>query len=215
VHPQIKFPYLLHPLSKTDEIKNKTVVELAIQVLSSSRDGRPFGHNRHGPKIKSCAIYLSFLGGTGSTSNTMSSWPRPTSVPSGILIHPAVWPQRAWAENWGLCPLFGGKLGPHLTQCGRGRGLSPCQVSSRSIQPFRHSTPTSQTDRTGRTGQRSDGIGRTVLQTVAQKCVLYVVQNNDNSHFFTAKICFYSRTNSVRTAHFVFNCTLKHDLSSS
>jgi len=69
VHPQVKFPYLLHPLSKTDEIKNKTVVELAIQVLSSSRDGQPF---RHGPKIGSCAIYLSFLGKTGSTSNTMS-----------------------------------------------------------------------------------------------------------------------------------------------
>jgi len=31
--------------------------------------------------------------GAGSPSNTV--WPglRPTSVPSGILIHPAVWPQ--------------------------------------------------------------------------------------------------------------------------
>jgi len=28
-----------------------------------------------------------------SPSNTMSSRPRPTSVPSGILIHPTVWPQ--------------------------------------------------------------------------------------------------------------------------
>ena len=35
--------------------------------------------------------------------------PRPTSIPSDILIHPAVWPQQTWAENWGivgLCPLF-------------------------------------------------------------------------------------------------------------
>ena len=31
--------------------------------------------------------------GAGSPSNTMSSEPRPTSVPSGILIHAAVWPQ--------------------------------------------------------------------------------------------------------------------------
>jgi len=31
--------------------------------------------------------------GAGSPSNTMSSRPRPTSVPSGILIHAAVWPQ--------------------------------------------------------------------------------------------------------------------------
>ena len=29
--------------------------------------------------------------------------PKPIIVPSGILIHPAVWPQ---AENWGLCPPF-------------------------------------------------------------------------------------------------------------
>ena len=55
------------------------------------------------------------------------------------------------------------KLGPHLTQYGWGRGLPACQVSSWSIQPFGHNTPTSQT------GQRSDSIGRTVLQTVAQK----------------------------------------------
>jgi len=38
----------------------------------------------------------------------MSPGPRPTSVPSGILIHPAVWLQQTWAENWGLYPLFGG-----------------------------------------------------------------------------------------------------------
>jgi len=36
---------------------------------------------------------------------------------SGTLIHSAVWPQYTWAENWGLCPLFGEeKMGPHLTQ---------------------------------------------------------------------------------------------------
>ena len=32
-------------------------------------------------------------GGDGSPSNTMWPGPRPTSIPSGILIHPAVWPQ--------------------------------------------------------------------------------------------------------------------------
>jgi len=31
--------------------------------------------------------------GAGSPSNTMSPRPRPISVPSGILIHPTVWPQ--------------------------------------------------------------------------------------------------------------------------
>jgi len=33
------------------------------------------------------------VGEAGSPSNTMSRGPRPTSAPSGILIHPAVWPQ--------------------------------------------------------------------------------------------------------------------------
>ena len=51
-----------------------------------------------------------FLGrGAGSQSNTM--WP--TFVPSGMLIHPAVWQQLRWTKNWGLCPL--GELGSHLT----------------------------------------------------------------------------------------------------
>jgi len=112
-----------------------------------------------GRKVGLCPL----LERAGSPSNTMSPRPRPTSVPSGILIQPAVWPQQTWAENWGLCPFRERELGPHLTQCGRGRGLPPCQVSSWSIQPFGHNTPTSQTDR-----QQIDSTERTVLQTVAQ-----------------------------------------------
>jgi len=34
--------------------------------------------------------------------------PRPTFVPSGILIHPAIWPQLTWAKKWGLCAFLGG-----------------------------------------------------------------------------------------------------------
>jgi len=34
-----------------------------------------------------------FHGGAGFPSNTMSPEPRPTSIPSGILIHPTIWPQ--------------------------------------------------------------------------------------------------------------------------
>ena len=35
--------------------------------------------------------------------------PRPASIPSGILIHPAIWPQQIWADNWELTavPLSG------------------------------------------------------------------------------------------------------------
>jgi len=84
--------------------------------------------SRHGPKIGGCAPL--FEAGAGSPSNTKSPGPRPTFIPSGILIHPAVWSQLTWAENCGVVPLFFcGGLGPHVTQCGLGRGLPPCQVS--------------------------------------------------------------------------------------
>jgi len=55
----------------------------------------------------------------GSTSNTMLHGPRPTIVPSGLLIHRAVWLQQ-WAENWGegrSCPFWGGVAASHLAQC--------------------------------------------------------------------------------------------------
>jgi len=65
-------------------------------------------------------------------ANTMSARRRLTSVPSGMLIHPAVWRQQTWAENWGDVPLWGGGLGPYLKQCSLGRGLPLCQVSSDS-----------------------------------------------------------------------------------
>ena len=48
-------------------------------------------HSRHGPKRG--GLLCPFRRGAGSPSNT--AWPGPkfTYVPSGILIHPAVWPQ--------------------------------------------------------------------------------------------------------------------------
>jgi len=57
----------------------------------------------------------------------MSPGQRPTSVPSGILIHPAIWSQQIWAKNWGLCPFGDGELGPHLTQCDGDQGLPPAK----------------------------------------------------------------------------------------
>ena len=45
-------------------------------------------------------------GGAGSPSNIMWTGPKPTSVPRGILMHPAIWPQQTGAENWGALPLF-------------------------------------------------------------------------------------------------------------
>ena len=46
---------------------------------------QPFGHNTHGPKTRGRAPFR------GPRHNVAG--PRPTSVPSVILIHPAVWPQ--------------------------------------------------------------------------------------------------------------------------
>jgi len=49
------------------------------------------GHSRHGLKRGGAAVPLSRRSGT--PSNTMWPGPRSTSVPSGIFIRPAVWPQ--------------------------------------------------------------------------------------------------------------------------
>ena len=71
-------------------------------------------------------------GGAGSPFNTKSLGLRSTSISSGILMHPTVWPQQKWAENWGggSAAFLGGELGPHLAQCDLGHGPPPCQVSS-------------------------------------------------------------------------------------
>jgi len=45
-----------------------------------------------GRKVGTAAVPLS-VGGAGSPSKTMWPGPKPTSVPSDILIHPTVWPQ--------------------------------------------------------------------------------------------------------------------------
>jgi len=51
---------------------------------------QPFDHNRHGPKIAGCASL-----GEGELGPHLTVWPgpRPTFVPSFILIHLTVWPQ--------------------------------------------------------------------------------------------------------------------------
>ena len=61
-----------------------------IQELSSCWDGRPFGHNRRGPKSGGCCA---LFWGAGSPSNIMWPRPRPTSIRSGVVIRLTVWPQ--------------------------------------------------------------------------------------------------------------------------
>jgi len=100
---------------------------------------QPFRRNRQGPKIgERGSVPLSWEGAE-SPSNTNSPGLRPMTVPSAILIHPAVWPQ-TWVENLGRSSHFleTGERGSHLTQSRLSRGLSPYQVASESIQPFGH-----------------------------------------------------------------------------
>ena len=89
-------------------------------------------------------------GGAGSPSNTMSLGPRPTSLPSGVLIHPAIWPQHIWAEKWGLCPFGGRGAGsPCNTMWPGPRPI--CMPSFILIHPTVWPQYTNVTDRTGQT----------------------------------------------------------------
>ena len=65
------------------------------------------GHNRHGPKRWGADVLLSWRAGT--PFNTMWPGPRSTSVPSGVFIHPAVWPLNMGHKlGGGGCALFSG-----------------------------------------------------------------------------------------------------------
>ena len=132
-------------------------------------------------------LRLLFLEGSwvlNSSSNTMLLGQRSASLPSGILIHPAILRRQIWAENWGLCLFGGGRAGsPSNTMW---PGQRPTHLPSfilirRTVWPQYTNSQTDGTDRqTGqwadRTGRRSDSIGRTVLQRIAQKLeVIWVV----------------------------------------
>jgi len=133
---------------------------------------QPFGRNRYGPKIGEGCYAPFWVKGTGSPFNTKSPETRPSYIPSDILIHAAIWPQQIWAENWwGLCPFRGGGAGsPRNTMWPGPRPT--CVPSLILIRPTVWPQCTNVTDRQDRQDrQRTDSIGRTVLQTVAQKSV--------------------------------------------
>jgi len=92
--------------------------------------------------------------GAGSPSNTKSPRAeayRHTKWNLDLCSHLAA---KDMGRKLGAVPLWSRELGPHLTQCGQGRGLPARRVSFWSVKPFGHNTPTSQTDRqTGQTRQ--------------------------------------------------------------
>ena len=115
------------------------LVYINLQELSSSWDGQPFGHSRHGSKIgRQLGPHVTqCLLGRGLPPYQVVSW----------CIQPFGHNRHGQKLGGGLCPFLQGELGPHLTQYGLCWGLPPCQVSFWSIQPFGYSAPTLQTDR--------------------------------------------------------------------
>ena len=93
-------------------------------------------------------------------------------VPCGILIHAVILPHQKGAENWGLCPLGRGNAGsPSNTVWPRPRPtcVPSFILSCPTVWPQCTNVTDIHTNR--QTGQRSDSIGRTVLQTVANNMV--------------------------------------------
>jgi len=138
------------------------------QVASGSI--QPFDKNRHGHKLAAVPLWVREA---GSPFNTIWGRPRPTCVPSFILIHPAVWHNRhrprivrTQAKQVLLCPFPWRAGSPSNTMCLGPRPTSmPCFTS---IRPTVWPQYNNVTDKTGQTGQRSESTGRTVLQTVAK-----------------------------------------------
>jgi len=110
-------------------------VETTVHVVSSSWDGRPFGHNRCGPK-RGWGL-LSHFGGSGAGPNpTQCGWAK---VCLHSLYQVASWSIQPFGHNRhgpkmgeGAVPLWG-YLDPHITQCRLSWGLPPYQVASWSI----------------------------------------------------------------------------------
>ena len=99
----------------------------------------------------------------------MSPGPRTTTVPSGIFINPAVWPQQTWAKNWGAEPPFLGGAG------------SPCSIMWPGLRPTSmpsfiliHPTVwpqyTNVRDRTGQTSRRQHALPSPCDSLAAMEC---------------------------------------------
>jgi len=85
-HSSQQSPYTLQCALKCDEraikkIKSSAAAEMGDRLATIDM----------GRKVQA-AVILS-VGGAGSQSIAMLPGPRPTSIPSGSLIHPTIWPQ--------------------------------------------------------------------------------------------------------------------------
>ena len=76
------------PSWRSPDVATTATAAADIQLVAEMGDR---GHNRHEPKRGGGAVPLSRS--AGNPSNTMLPAPRSNSVPSGVFIHRAVWPQ--------------------------------------------------------------------------------------------------------------------------
>jgi len=140
---------------------------LGRQVLSTSWDGRPFGHNRHGPKIEGLCP---FLGELGPHLELNVAWAK-----AYFRIKWHFDPSRRLAtidlgrQLGAVPPFWERELGPHLTQRRLGQGLPLYHASGILIHPAVWPQHTNVTDRQDRQDNGPIAYGRTVLQTVARK----------------------------------------------
>jgi len=109
-----------------------------------------------GRKLRGSAPF--FGRGAGSSSNTKSPGLRPNSIPSGILIHPAIWLQQIWAENWAGCAPLGRGAGSPSNSVARAEAYLHARFH---LDPSNPLTTVHQRHRQDR--QRFHSIGRTVL----------------------------------------------------
>jgi len=151
-----------------------------VQPLSSCSDWRAFGHDKHAPKSGGTAVPLSLMGpGAGSPSITMSSGPRPSSVSHQLKWYLDPLYSRFATIDMGLklvaaVPPFWGSWSQSNTMWPGPRPRPTSVPSGILIRPtvwpqdtnVRGMTDRTEQHRQGR--QRSNSIGRTVLQTVAQ-----------------------------------------------
>ena len=80
--------FLLYATNGVNAYKSSAVAEMGDRLATISMGQKVGG------------LLCSFpWGRAGSPSNTMWPGPRPTSVPSGILIHPNVWPHYTNVTN--------------------------------------------------------------------------------------------------------------------
>ena len=110
-------------------------------------------------------------GGGAGPHPTQCDLGRDTSVPIGILINPAVWPNRRGPKIGGCAPSFWGGGAGSLSNTMWPEPRPTAMPSFILVHPTVWPQYSNVTDRQDRQTerQRSDSIGRTVLQTVAQK----------------------------------------------